>query len=147
MTAIVVALWVGCNGGTQDTFFTDTSPEEKPDREGPKINHIPVTDPVVIGTDVLVDATARDESTVFSMELHYRRETSVEWVVVAMNYIGDDVVIEGLQRYQGLIRGQDISSGGMYYYLTAVDNSDYQNESALPPQADHDPWRFPVTPE
>lgn len=144
MTAIVLAMWVGCAGGPSDTFFTDTSPEEKPDQDGPKIRHSPVKDPMIIGQDVLIEAAAKDDSDVFSMELHYRRETSVEWVVVGMIRVGD--TLDDAALYQGTIRGQDISSGGMYYYLSAIDNSDYQNESFLPAQGKNDPWRFPVTP-
>lgn len=144
MTAIVLALWVGCTGNEIDTFFVDTDAKAKPDLEGPRIRHVPGDEPVVIGQDVLIEASAKDEAGVFSMELHYRRETSVEWVVVGMTRVGD--TLDDAALYQGTIRGRDISSGGMYYFLSAVDNSEYQNESFLPAQGDNDPWRFPVTP-
>jgi hypothetical protein len=48
--------------------------------------------------------------------------------------------------YQGTIRGQDISSSGMYYYLAAVDNSPEGNTSCLPARCEADAWRFAVTP-
>jgi hypothetical protein len=143
----------GC-GGDLDTVQGGDGPGDA-DTEGPVIRHDPITTAQTYGVDILVDAQASDESGIFNMTLYYRRETSVEWEQKAMLEIGD-IPGEGENDppwtiFQGTIRGEDVGSGGMFYFFTAIDDSDASNESCLGQddgtvKADCEPeaWHFNV---
>lgn len=114
------------------------------DTLGPVIHHTPVDEPVPVGQDVLIQASARDPCGVFSMDLHARPEADVSWVVVGMTHVGDTV--DGDSIYQGVIPGRFVTGAAILYYLEAWDDTAAQNPRCAPEGCDADAWRVPVGP-
>ncbi len=117
--------------GPKDTGFEDVS-----DLDGPIIEHSPVEEAQPLGTDVDIYAVIVDEeSGVFLTKLYYKNETSGsgDWESTAMTPLEAD-------EWVGTIPGEAQSSGGMNYYISAVDAA--QNESASPEKGAEDPWHF-----
>ncbi len=110
------------------------------DADGPEIQHTPITEAQVFGQDVLLEATVSDESDVFTVEVYYQQETSIEWDRSTLTEVGGGL-------WQGRIKGSDVGSGGMRYYLKGVDYSDQANEGCLPEDCGEEAWRFSVVPE
>lgn len=134
--AVLALLW-GCTGGELGQEVVQ-QPEEDKDEEGPVIEHDPVSEPQVYGEDVLLEATVfDDDSGVATVQVYYRQETSVEFKSKGMSEVGGGL-------YQGSIKGHDVGSGGMVYYIEAVDWA--QNTACLPEDCDEDAWHFTVVP-
>lgn len=142
----VLVCAAACNGDDRLQGRTDFDSDYVSDAEGPVIEHTPITAAQVVGEDILVDATVHDESDVFVVEIWYQRETAVEWKNTSMVKVGD-LPDDGGSLYQGRIRGSDVGSGGMRYYLSAIDYSEAANEGCLPEDCSEDAWRFPVVPQ
>lgn len=129
-------LWlVACSANPVDTITREDTGDDA-DLEGPTISHDAISDPQAYGQDVYIEARASDPSGVQVFTLYYQRETDATWKQKIMNFVGGDL-------YQGTISGTDVSSGGMRYYLEAIDTLD--NASCLPEDCDGDPWHFAVT--
>ena len=129
---------VGCtDGGNQILVDSDGDDD---DLECPNIEHIPVTSPQIIGTDVIVNATITDDSGVLSAILYYKRETSVTW--------GDDsqpVHADGSASYEFLIPGKEVDgAAGMHYYIWAQDSSPNLNVCTLPNDGEEGPFHFTI---
>lgn len=126
----------GCGGELGEQIIVDTDAEA--DREGPLIDHAPVTTPQVYGQEILLEATVDDtDSGVFVVDVIYRQETAGDWTVKTMRKVGSGL-------FQGSISGDDVYSGGMRYYLRATDYS--ENRSCLPEDCEEEAWHFSVVP-
>lgn len=117
--------------GNRDTGFEDTT-----DQVAPTIEHVPISDAQQLGVDVDITATVTDDdSGVFVVKLYYKNETSGsgDWLSSSMIPLADD-------QWVGTIPGDSESSGGMNYYIEALDNA--QNTAASPEKGADDPWHF-----
>ena len=105
----------------------------------PVIEHDPVEESQLLGEPVSLSATVSDdESSVFVVQVFFRQETSSMWddsVLVDMD-------LDGV--YDGQIPGSAVNTGGMYYYLYAMDTE--ENEALLPLGGEGDPWHFRISP-
>lgn len=138
MHRIVWFLLVGACG--PDLTANRTGGDDLPDEDttAPVITHEPVAGPVAFGEDVAITATITDEGTgVLFAYLYYRNETdgSNDW--------DDLALIPNGETYSATISGSDHHSGGIVYYLYAVDKS--ENEAFAPDEADGDPYHFRLT--
>lgn len=118
-------------GGGQDTGFVDNT-----DSVPPVIVHTPVEDAQPLGVDVPISATVTDDdSGMFQVKLYYKNETagSGDWQSMIMAPSDGGV-------YNSMISGEDESSGGIHYYILALDNA--QNEADSPAKGADDPWHF-----
>lgn len=91
------------------------------------------------GEDVVLDASISDEgSGVFTATLYYRNETdgSGDWKNIGFVSVGSDL-------WEATIQADEQHSGGMWYYLRAVDHA--QNESYFPDDGPADPLHFGYT--
>lgn len=119
-------------GGSGDTDDID----DGSDVAGPTIVFEPFTDNQPSGEDVVVEAFITDEgSGVFAATLYFRNETagSQDWSSVGFKDKGDDL-------WAATIRADEQQSGGMWYYLLAVDFA--QNETTDPDKGGGDPYHF-----
>ena len=117
--------------GGSDTGFVDTT-----DTEPPVIEHVAVSDAQLLGDDVDISAVVTDEgSGVFLVKLYYKNETggSGDWESDAMVMLGDN-------EWVGTIPGEMQASGGVNYYIEALDNSG--NAADSPEKGADDPWHF-----
>ncbi len=118
--------------GQQDT-------QDRGDVVPPVIEHDPVEESQLLGEPVSLSATVSDdESSVFVVQVFFRQETSSMWddsVLVDMD-------LDGV--YDGQIPGSAVNTGGMYYYLYAMDTE--ENEALLPLGGEGDPWHFRISP-
>lgn len=118
-------------GGTTDTSFEDTT-----DGDAPVIEHVPITDAQPLGEDVDISAIITDaDSGVFLVKLYYKNETSGsgDWESSAMVPLADD-------QWVGTIPGEMEASGGVNYYIEALDNA--ANVVDSPEKGAEDPWHF-----
>lgn len=142
MLALALTLMLGCDGGntgvggdgtTDDTG--DTGPVE--DEACPTITHTPIETSMPLGKPIDVTATVVDDmSGVFVVKLYYKQETTTTWDDVAMTLSGTDTYVTS-------IPGSAVGSGGMDYYIQAVDLD--QNGCTLPMDGESDPFHFRVT--
>ena len=131
----VLLSW-GCNNEGPDVVTKGEDTGERQDLEGPIIEHDPVETAQLFGQAVSIEATVTDEmSSVFVVKVYYKRETSTTWDSSGMTSDGGDL-------FSGAIPADAVGSGGMHYYLYAVDSR--QNESYLPEEGSGDPWHFRV---
>ena len=117
-------------GGDQDDI------DDGSDTVPPTIVFEPFTDNLPSGEDVLVEAFITDEGGgVFAAPLYYRNETagSSDWSSVGFVSMGDDL-------WSAKIKAEQQQSGGMWYYLRAVDYA--QNEATDPEKGGDDPHHF-----
>lgn len=122
---------LGTTQGGEDSEFEDTT-----DQEPPLIEHVPVEEAQLMGTDVTISAVVTDEeSGVFSVKLYYKNETagSGDWQSKNMALMGED-------EWVAVIPGDEQASGGMNYYIAALDL--VQNSAASPDDGAGDPWHF-----
>lgn len=113
----------------------DTS--EDADTDCPVIEHTPVETTQVYGEPVPIQATVTDEGCgVFFVKVYYRQETSTTWVEVGLTRGEGDT-------FTGEIPGVDVRTGGMYYYLYAVDSC--ENACYLPTSGENDAWHFRIS--
>jgi hypothetical protein len=118
-------------GGSVDTAFEDTT-----DKDPPAIEHVAVTDAQELGVDVDISAVVTDaDSGVFIVKLYYKNEIggSGDWKSSAMVPLADD-------QWIGTIPGEAQTSGGMNYYIEALDND--QNVARNPEKGADDAWHF-----
>jgi len=124
-----------CEGDVGVVMDTDFNQD---DLAGPSIAHSAITDAQLYGQDVLIEATASDNSGVFVVEMVYKQETSgaSSWKRQTMSEVGGEL-------FQGAIPGDDVGSAGMHYYLQATDS--INNTSCLPEECELEPWHFSVS--
>lgn len=118
-------------GGSTDTGFEDST-----DQDPPAIDHVSVSDAQELGVDVDISAVVTDaDSGVFIVKLYYKNETggSGDWKSMPMIPLADD-------QWMGSIPGESETSGGMHYYIEALDND--QNVARNPDKGADDPWHF-----
>jgi len=127
-----LALSAGCGDGYSMEIDSD---RVAGDREAPTIVHQRLTAGQPFAEPVALEAVVTDASGVQLVEVVYRQETASEWKSVEMTSDGES--------YSAEIPGADVGSGGMYYYLRAVDELD--NAGCLPEECEADPYRFGVT--
>ncbi|MCB9779154.1 MAG: hypothetical protein H6742_11375 [Alphaproteobacteria bacterium] len=106
------------------------------DEECAEIDHDPIENAQLIGVPIDIQATVTDASGVFLVELYYKQETTTTWKHLTM-------VDQGGGNYVTQIPAADVGSGGMDYYLRAVDAA--QNDCTLPTDGEDDAWHFRVT--
>ena len=117
------------------------------DEACPLITHDPVDAAQEMGQSVSIQATVTDdvdgdsvddvdESGVFMVKVYYRQEVTTTWESTMMSLMDASGI------YGGTIPGADVGSGGMNYYIYAVDRKN--NECTLPPAGEGDPWHFRV---
>jgi hypothetical protein len=105
----------------------------------PVITHVPPEGSQVYGETVRLTAEVVDEdSAIFVVQIYYRQETSSMWEDAAM------VDSDGDGTYTGQIPGEDVITGGMYYYLYALDAS--ENEAFEPPEGENAAHHFRIAP-
>ncbi len=108
----------------------------------PTITFEPLSEAQTSDTDVVLEATIADNeggSGVFLGTLYYRNETdaSTEWKSIGFVRQGES------DDFKATIKAGEQHSGGMWYYLLAVDVA--QNESILPSTAPTTPYHFRYT--
>lgn len=134
----LLALLIGCDDDVRSNQVNkDEGFEEEVDEDPPLIEHTPVTETQTFGVDVPVSATVTDEaSTVLFVYLHYKNVTDgdQDWKQLLMPPSGTV--------YSGAIKGTDMHSSGIDYYLEAVDSS--QNIAYAPEDGPDDPYTFRV---
>ena len=109
------------------------------DHDPPVIVHEAIETAQVYGDSVQLSATVTDEGTgVFVVQAFYRQETSSMWEDITLMDMDGDFV------YEGTIPGGDVLTGGMYYYLYAMDTS--ENETYEPEEGEDDPFHFRISP-
>jgi len=136
----IVLLFAGCGGDSSQIVNQGGGvPTDKdPDTTPPVIQHVPIDESQPFQEPVTVEATVTDEDgLVFVVEVDYRREDSTVWNSKGLKLVDPET---GL--YSGEIPGEDVQSGGMYYYLFAMDDSG--NESWDPEDGEDDAHQFRV---
>lgn len=115
----------------------DTAPD--PDLTCPVIEHTPVEGAQLLNEPVPIEATIADEeNAVFVAKVHFRQETSPTWDSAVLTAGADNLFI-------GEIPGSAVRTGGMYYFLSAMDTQ--ENECFLPEGGESNPWHFRITSE
>lgn len=137
---LALGLTLGCTSdGTG--IIKSNSPDDLEggdDTEGPAITHTPVDGSQPYGEDVFISCSATDaESGVFIVSVYYKQETSNEWEDAQLR------LVDAAGTYEGYIPGDDVGSGGMDYYLSAIDGAD--NESFMPDDGEEDAYHFRVS--
>jgi hypothetical protein len=138
---LAFALMACAGGGFQITYETD---QEVVDLDAPIVRTTAIAAPQVFGEDVLIEAVVKDPSDVFTVTLNYQAETAVEWHNTNMVQVGGDFTTGYF--YQGTIKGTQVYSGGMRYYIEAIDNSENSNVGCAPDRCEEDPFHFSVVP-
>jgi hypothetical protein len=116
--------------------------EDPEDLEAPIVRTVPVDEPQAYGGDIIIDAIVKDPSDVFMVELVYRPETETTWYRKSMGIVGGDST-NGYQ-VQATIKGGDVRSGGLYYYVEAIDASNNANVGCSPITCDEDPYHISI---
>jgi hypothetical protein len=117
----------------QDSLPTgDTTP--------PAIVHDAITTTQLYGQSVPMQATVTDDDAgVFVVQVHYRQETSSMWNDTTLMDMDGDTI------FDGQIPGGDVLTGGMYYYVYAMDRE--ENEATFPEGGENDPLHFRISPD
>lgn len=129
---------VACGSGLKTTG-SDGVPDDIADGEDqdpPVITFEPYTTSQPFGQDVLIEAIIVDEGTgVFLSQVWYKNETdgSGAWRSLAMIPAGEDI-------WQATLPGDEQQSGGLNYYLEAVDRSN--NVALAPEEGDGEPYHL-----
>lgn len=135
---IVVGALLACTGGGA-TNVVNVAPDtaEDLDETGPVIEHDPIETSQTYAEPVAIEATIYDEqSSVFVVEVSYKQETSTSWDSIRLEAGEGDL-------YTGEIPAEDVGSGGMDYYLYAMDTE--ENETLEPEEGESDPYHFRVS--
>jgi hypothetical protein len=133
----LLAFAVACSG--DDTILPPDSDDDE-DEECPDMEHIPVTSPQIIGTDVGVTVSITDDSGVLSAILYYKRETSITW-----DDVGPNNDPGGSGTYEFTIPGKAVDgAAGMHYYIWAQDDSPNLNDCTLPNDGEEGPFHFTI---
>lgn len=133
-----LGMLAACTGGIQTISTPGGDVSEQPDETPPEIVHEPVEGAQAWGQDVDIRALVTDEeSGVFQVTVYYKQETSTVWDDNTLTRVDQDGTFEGV------IRGDAVGSGGMHYYIEAVDYD--ENTSTMPDGGADDPYHFRVT--
>lgn len=142
MLALALTLMLGCDGGNTSVGGDDGTADDTGDTGPvedvtcPTITHTPLPDGQPLGVPVDITATVTDDiSGVFVVKLYFKQETSSTWSDLAMSLSGTD-------SYAAQIPASAVGSGGMHYYIQAVDLD--QNSCTLPVDGADDPNHFRV---
>lgn len=148
---MLVAGLIGCDN--DPSRVTVQNEGVRPDTVGPVISHTHdpspriMREPVFIGADIYdvgqgeddpntLDVVENEASGVFDAQVYFQRETDGDtWASLRMDRVADG-------RYEMEIPSSDVTSGGIRYYLWAIDEEG--NESCLPEACESDAWHFPV---
>jgi hypothetical protein len=129
-----------CIGDDPGVVYQPRDTSWEGDNTPPVIEHEPIDSTQVYGERVPLSATVTDEGgEVFVVQVFYRQETSSMWEDAPL------VDMEGDGVYEGAIPGSDVMTGGMYYYLYAMDTS--ENETFDPAEGEDDAFHFRISPE
>ncbi len=113
--------------------------EEVSDTTPPELAYTPITESMAMGADVPVTCVATDdESGVVFVRLYFKNETddSSAFKTLQLSATGNP------DEYAGAIPGDEEQSGGMDYYLEAIDAA--QNVVWAPEDGPDDPYHFRV---
>ncbi len=128
-----------CGGQTTSTVRDGTGGLADPtDTVPPVFSFSPIEGTQPFGEDVTVSAEVSDaDSGLFVVQLWYKNETdgNETYEARAMTSAGQDSPV-----WSGVIPGSAHRSGGMDYYLEAVDQS--QNAATEPPDGPADPYHI-----
>jgi hypothetical protein len=112
--------------------------DEDPDTEGPVIDHVHDPSPRTFGEDIFLDAVITDDSEIDDVRIVFQRETDGQaWTTLRMAPRTETF-------YDGAIPGDEVTSGGLRYYLEAVD--EFDNSTCLPEACAEEAWHFPIVP-
>jgi len=153
---LFVALLVACGSDPLTSRVVDKGDPDRQDTTPPVIQHDEVEDVITFGTDVPIEATVIDlESRVLLVTLWFKNETdgSNNWQQRAMMAgeppmadTGEADPCEGAVScltYASLIPAAQQRSGGMTYYIEAVNTSDLV--ATAPDEGKSDPYHFRLT--
>jgi hypothetical protein len=133
---LVLLLGFGCTPDNLGTRELDRDVEL--DETGPEITHEYDPSPRTYGREVFLNAVVVDESEIMDVFIVFQRETDGNaWTTLRMAPIANDF-------FEGIIPGNDVSSGGIRYYVKAID--EFDNDSCLPEACSKEAWHFPVVP-
>jgi len=123
----------GGGGAQQQTEDQDTAIGGGVDNLAPSLEHTEVVSPQSASGYVSITATIFDENAIVNTAIYYRPQTSASWSSLGMTAQGPDV-------YIGTLGPAEMQSGGMHYYIEAVDQ--YGNVGTLPDGAPNDYFKF-----
>ena len=128
---IVLTAFFACSGGTHKVDAPDSGQE---DLDGPIIGSTPLGNPQYMGSPLTITADITDEAgEVQDARVFFKEETLVTWDHVGMSEVKGST-------WEGTIPPESLGSGGMDYYIWAVDDS--LNETFLPEHGADDPYHF-----
>jgi hypothetical protein len=137
---VLVATLGGCNTDDPHVIYEPGDTTDAGDTTPPVIEHDPVETTQAYGQPVPLSSTVTDaDSSVFIVQAYYRQETSSIWKSTTLSDGNADGV------YEGQIPAGDVMTGGMYYYLYAMDTE--ENEGYLPLGGESDPFHFRISPD
>ncbi len=137
---LLVLMSIACVVDDPGVVYQPRDTSWEGDNTPPVIEHEAIENAQIYGESVQLSATVTDEeSAVFVVQVFYRQETSSMWDDVPL------IDMEGDGTYEGQIPGADVMTGGMYYYLYAMDTS--ENETFDPDEGEDDPYHFRISPQ
>lgn len=120
-----------------DTAESGIDTDTVGDTECPVIQSDAITTTETYGEPVPIHATITDAGCgVFMATVYYRQETSSTWSTTGLTRSGET------DAWVGEIPGADVRTGGIYYYLYAIDACG--NECTLPTSED-EAWHFRIS--
>jgi hypothetical protein len=140
-TLPIVVFLAACGPTLGSNANRDSSFEDETDVTPPEIDHAPIDESMPLGQDVTIVAIITDEgSGVVFTRLFYKNETdaSDQFSTIALAATGNE------NEYSAVIDGDEEASGGMNYYIEAVDGA--QNTAWSPTEGPDDPYHFRVYP-
>lgn len=138
--SVLLLTLVACDYDDPGIVYGPSDTMDPGDLVAPVIEHTPIETAQIYGQDVAITATVTDDdSGVFVVQVFYRQETSSMWEDIALMDMDGDTI------YEGTIPGVHVLTGGMYYYVYAMDNR--ENEAQLPVEGEDDPWHFRISPD
>jgi hypothetical protein len=153
---LLIAALIACGGDPLTSRVVDNGEPDREDTTAPVIQHDEVDEVITFGTDVPIQATVIDrESRVLLVTLWFKNETdgSSDWQQRAMLAgdppeadSGEADPCEGATScatYTSVIPASQQRSGGMTYYIEAVNTSDLV--ATAPDEGKADPFHFRLT--
>ena len=137
---LIFALFFGCGTDSVQTVNQKGGiVEDERDEDGPVIEHESIQTSQWYMEDVPIEAWVYDDdSGVFIVEVVYKREDSTVWESKPIAVDPDEPDF-----YAGEIPAAEVVSGGMHYYIEAMDREG--NMSQDPPEGEADPFHFRIT--
>lgn len=133
---LVAACSKDTNQVVNSGFSSDTGPYV--DEDAPVITHVPIETSQSFQQPVTIEATVVDDyAGVDKVEVSYKREDKATWTVIPLN-----LQDQASGKYSSQIPGPEVISGGMDYYLHAVDKAG--NEVFLPTEGESNPYHFRI---